>query len=106
MRQFTDEEMEILSQAERTFDCAVHGQWYRNLDSRLAKQIWEIYHEAYEWNGRFNPNCSACMLELVTSCGIRYYQQKCEKPVKVEVKEIAEAKAEQRVKVQTKKSRK
>lgn len=103
MRKYTKEEMAILAQAERTLECAVYGQYYRNLDKGLAEQLWQIHHDAYEWNGRLNTNCAGCMLELVTAVGVRYFEQKKETPAKVETKDVPEAKAEKRVKVQTKK---
>ena len=103
MRDYTPEEMDFLKQHEKHFECAIVGHWYRNLDRKVSEQIYNIHRDATGWNTRYNPNCGGCMLELLTAVGTQYYKQRDAQRAKVEVKEVPTAKAEKRIKVQTKK---
>lgn len=103
MRDYTSEEMQFLATLEKHFESAVYGHWYRNIDRRDGERMHEIHKNATGWNARLNTTCGACMLELTTAVGEKYYAQKTRKVAKVEKVDMPKAKAEKRVKVQTRK---
>lgn len=101
MRDYTQEEMTFLATLEKHFESAVYGHWYRNLDRRDGEKMYAIHVDATGWNARLNTTCGACMLELTTEVGRKYYEQKARKAVKVAKVDMPKAKAEKRVRVTT-----
>lgn len=98
MRDYTQEEMEVLARLERNFEKACIGNWLLMPDRELISQAYDIHSKAKGWNTRLNTRCGSCLMELLQSIGSRYFEQKNRPSHKVEETPVkAEAKNRQKV---------
>lgn len=76
MKQFTKEQLDILSQWEDRFYTATVSKYYRNISSKSLDLIKSIYDEATESTYYANWSCSHCVLSFLMLAGKKYFEDK------------------------------
>lgn len=75
-RDYTPEEMQVLSEFEMDFLAATRASWCRNPGNKALGRILEIHRAATGDQRRENWGCGNCILHLMQDVGAKYLAQK------------------------------
>lgn len=76
MKQFTKEQLEVLSQWEDRLYTASQSKFYRNISSKSLDTIKAVYEEASESSVSANWSCNHCILAFLATVGKKYFEDK------------------------------
>lgn len=73
---FTAEQIKTLSRYEDNFNRVILASWWRAMTSRELREVYDTLVAATGSKLQFNPNCSACVGELLRVTGVLYFESK------------------------------
>lgn len=74
MKQFTKEQLNVLSQWEDRLYSAYNSKFYRNISSKSLDTIKGVYEEASGEPVNANWSCNHCILAFLAEVGKKYFE--------------------------------